>query len=193
MNILFFSAIALTAATRLPAPLVRAPARGPLRAALRMEAQAEAEEDKEDRIGAGGRGGHAVPNQPELSEEERALQMRVMEHQRGAARLSMAEDAKSLVAYSNGYAVLSTISTDAKAKGYPSGALVGFAPDDDGLPVFCFGCCGWLGALCWRQEHVVHGFACHARTRAFATLGGAAFAGNGLVQPASGGWCSHGE
>merc|ERR1719353_2410068 len=55
---------------------------------------------------------------------------------RGAARLSMAEDARSLVAYSNGYAVLSTLSS--AVEGYPNGALVGFAPDASGLPVFVF-------------------------------------------------------
>ena len=94
------------------------------------------EEEGEDRIGAGGRGGHAVRGQPELTDEERALQMKVMEHQRGAARLSQAEDARSLVAYSTGYGVLSTMSS--AVDGYPSGALVGFAHDDRGLPVFCF-------------------------------------------------------
>ena len=62
--------------------------------------------------------------------------MRVMEHQKNAARLSMAEDARSLVAYSTGYAVLSTLSS--AVEGYPSGSLVGFATDEQGLPVFCF-------------------------------------------------------
>ena len=93
-------------------------------------------EEEEDRLGAGGRGGHAVTKQPELSDEERAVQMAVMEHQKGAARPSQAEDARSLVAYSSGYAVLSTLSS--ALEGYPSGALVGFAHDDRGLPVFCF-------------------------------------------------------
>lgn len=102
-----------------------------------LVAMAQAEDDeKEDRLGAGGKGGHAVPNQPELEEEEKKVQMAVMEHQRGAARLSMAEDAKSLVAYSSGYGVLSTLSS--AVEGYPNAALVGFAPDDKGLPVFVF-------------------------------------------------------
>jgi len=92
--------------------------------------------DKEDRLGAGGRGGHAVRGQPELSPEEKAVQTAVMEHQRSAARLSMAEDARSLVAYSTGYAVLSTLSS--AVDGYPSGALVGFQVDDQGLPFFVF-------------------------------------------------------
>mmetsp|Transcript_45615 Transcript_45615/g.134925 ORF Transcript_45615/g.134925 Transcript_45615/m.134925 type:complete len:277 (-) Transcript_45615:264-1094(-) len=59
-----------------------------------------------------------------------------MEHQRGAARLSQAEDSRSLVAYNSGYAVLSTLSK--AVDGYPSGSLVGFATDEKGLPVFCF-------------------------------------------------------
>tara|TARA_B110001452_G_scaffold237806_1_gene217876 strand:+ start:975 stop:2060 length:1086 start_codon:yes stop_codon:yes gene_type:complete len=113
-----------TAATALP------------RHALVAMAEEAAADEKEDRLGAGGRGGHAVPNQPELDESENKVQIAVMEHQRGAARLSMAEDAKSLVAYSSGYAVLSTLSSS--VAGYPNGALVGFAPDANGLPVFVF-------------------------------------------------------
>ena len=129
------TAIALSAATRLPVPLRRSPVVARRAAALRMEAKADSKEE-EERIGAGGKGGHAVPNQPEMSAEERELQMRVMAHQKDAARLSMAEDARSLVAYSTGYAVLSTLSS--AVEGYPSGSLVGFATDEQGLPVFCF-------------------------------------------------------
>lgn len=124
------SAVRLAAPRTLGAPVARA-------VALRMEAPASTdEEEEEDRLGAGGRGGHSVKNQPELSEEERALQMRVMEHQKTAARLTNAEEARSLVGYSNGYAVLSTLSK--QLDGYPSGSVVGFAPDEQGLPVFCF-------------------------------------------------------
>ena len=54
----------------------------------------------------------------------------------GAARLSQAEDARSLVAYSTGYATLATNS--AALEGYPSAALVGYSLDAEGLPVFCF-------------------------------------------------------
>jgi len=50
--------------------------------------------------------------------------------------LSQAEDARSLIGYSSGYAVLSTLSK--QLDGYPSGSLVGFATDDKGLPLFCF-------------------------------------------------------
>ena len=54
----------------------------------------------------------------------------------GAARLSQAEDARSLVSYSTGYATLATNS--AALEGYPSAALVGYTLDAEGLPVFCF-------------------------------------------------------
>lgn len=92
----------------------------------------------EDTLGAGG--GHAVGKAgmeaPKLTAEEMKIQKNVMEHQRGAARLSQAEDARSLVAYSTGYATLATNS--AALEGYPSAALVGYALDAAGLPVFCF-------------------------------------------------------
>jgi len=130
-----------TTAAALSFPAIRAPPIGAVmrRATLRMsagEASSAEEKEEEDRIGAGGRGGHAVGNQPELPEEERELQMRVMKHQRSAARLSMAEDARSLVAYSTGYGVLSTLSS--AVDGYPSGSLVSFGTDAQGLPVFIF-------------------------------------------------------
>ena len=64
------------------------------------------------------------------------MQMKVMEHQKTAAKLSQAEDARSLVGYSTGYGVISTLSKS--LDGYPSGSVVGFAPDEKGLPVFCF-------------------------------------------------------
>lgn len=119
-----------------PAALRSVPHSRSALAPLRMEAAATEDKEEEDRLGAGGKGGHAVPNQPELSEDEKKVQMAVMEHQKGAARLSQAEDARSLVAYNSGYAVLSTLS--AAVDGYPSGSLVGFAIDERGLPVFCF-------------------------------------------------------
>ena len=126
---------ALTTATRLPVAALRSPALAIRRAAVVMEAEGK-EEEEEDRLGAGGRGGHSVTNQPEISDEEKKMQAAVMEHQQTAARLTNAEEAKSLVGYSNGYAVLSTLSK--QLDGYPSGSVVGFAPDEQGLPVFCF-------------------------------------------------------
>ena len=114
----------------LPARAVRVPL-------VTLEAtKEEAAEEEEDRLGAGGKGGHAVKNMPELSEKEKEIQKKVMEHQQTAARLTGAEETRSLVEYSTGYAVLSTISKD--LEGYPGGAVVGFAPDAQGLPVFCF-------------------------------------------------------
>jgi len=55
-------------------------------------------------------------------------------HQAGAARLPFAEEARSLVACSGGYGVLSTNGAD----GHPGGSVVGFAAGEDGLPVFSF-------------------------------------------------------
>jgi len=93
---------------------------------------------KEDTLGAGG--GHAVGKAgmeaPKITAEEMDIQKSVMTHQRGAARLSQAEDARSLVSYSTGYATLATNS--AALEGYPSAALVGYTLDAEGLPVFCF-------------------------------------------------------
>jgi len=109
----------------------------PMRAAVatRGGAWVAMSEDKEDKLGAAG--GHAVGGKmPEISEEEQAIQKAVMEHQRGAARLSQAEDARALISYSTGYATLATLS--AAEEGYPSAALVGYAVDAKGLPVFCF-------------------------------------------------------
>lgn len=124
-------AVAATRGRRIGAPHLR-----PSHRSLHVLMAKGKEEEGEDRLGAGGRGGHAVRNQPELSEEERKVQAAVMQHQSSAARLSQAEDARSLVAYSTGYAVISTLSS--QEEGYPSGALVGFAHDARGLPVFCF-------------------------------------------------------
>jgi hypothetical protein len=61
-------------------------------------------------------------------------QTRFREHQKGAAKLEAAVEARSIVAYSPGYAIISTIGK--AGDGYPNGGLVGFAPDADGLPIF---------------------------------------------------------
>lgn len=121
----------------LPHAVLRGALRLPSRPAVRMMAgNAAKDNEEEERLGAAGKGGHQVRGAPALSAEEQAVQSAVMEHQKGAARLSQAEDARSLVGYSNGYAVLSTLSK--QLEGYPSGSLVGFATDQKGLPVFCF-------------------------------------------------------
>ena len=56
---------------RLPAAQLRAPLVAHRASVVRMEASEAKvdEEEEEDRLGAGGRGGHAVGKQPELSEE----------------------------------------------------------------------------------------------------------------------------
>jgi putative heme iron utilization protein len=124
----------LAAPAAASALLRRAAAAGSVRM---MAASTEAAKEEEaERLGAGGRGGHAVKNQPEISEEEKALQAKVMEHQAGAPRLSNAEETRSLLQYSTGFATLSTLSK--QFEGFPSGSVVGFAPDEQGLPVFCF-------------------------------------------------------
>jgi putative heme iron utilization protein len=61
-------------------------------------------------------------------------EMRIMKYQQEAPKLSCAEEARSLVEYSNGYAVLSTVGPD----GYPGGAVVMYASDSDGMPLFSF-------------------------------------------------------
>ena len=141
LHVTLFSLLLTTVTcSRVSLPTIRVPSAVRPRAAIHLaEAETQAiedEEEKEERLGAGGRGGHAVRGQPELSEEEKIIQTKVMEHQKSAARLTNAEDARSLVGYSTGYAVLSTLSKS--LDGYPSGSVVGFAPDENGLPVFCF-------------------------------------------------------
>jgi len=77
--------------------------------------------------------GHGVPQQ-EVSPEAQALQQRIGEHQKGAARLSKPEEVRTLAEYSTGFGVMSTISKDF---GFPAGSVVGFALDA-GLPFFVF-------------------------------------------------------
>lgn len=65
---------------------------------------------------------------------QREEMQRFMAHQKTAAKLPYPVQARSVVGYSSGYAVISTVS---KAEdGYPAGAVVGFAPGEDGLPIF---------------------------------------------------------
>lgn len=58
------------------------------------------------------------------------------EHQKSAARLTNAEEVRTLIENSNGYGVLSTNSK--QYDGYPTGSVVGFSLDDDGHPFFVF-------------------------------------------------------
>eukprot|EP00640_Fibrocapsa_japonica_P003250 CAMPEP_0113935316 /NCGR_PEP_ID=MMETSP1339-20121228/2474_1 /TAXON_ID=94617 /ORGANISM="Fibrocapsa japonica" /LENGTH=336 /DNA_ID=CAMNT_0000937413 /DNA_START=44 /DNA_END=1054 /DNA_ORIENTATION=+ /assembly_acc=CAM_ASM_000762 len=79
--------------------------------------------------------GHSDPRQAEMSEEDRAVMEKISAHQKEAARLSTAEDIRTLLQYSTGFGVISTIS---KNTGFPSGSVVGFALEDSGMPVFSF-------------------------------------------------------
>lgn len=71
-----------------------------------------------------------------ISPEEMKIQAAFAEHQQNVPKLGFAIDVRTLVEYNHGFAV---ISTNSKAKeGYPNGSVVGFAPDEDGNPIFIF-------------------------------------------------------
>lgn len=72
----------------------------------------------------------------DLPEEVKEAMMAYQEHQQSAPKLGHAADVRTLVQYNHGFAVMSTFS---KAHpDYPSGSVVGFAPDDQGRPLFIF-------------------------------------------------------
>jgi len=80
--------------------------------------------------------GHQTGGMPQLSNEDRKFVDKFQKHQKGAARLSNAEEVRSLIEYSNGYGVLSTNSK--QYGGYPTGSVVSFALDDEGYPFMAF-------------------------------------------------------
>mmetsp|Transcript_55937 Transcript_55937/g.130991 ORF Transcript_55937/g.130991 Transcript_55937/m.130991 type:complete len:352 (-) Transcript_55937:56-1111(-) len=71
-----------------------------------------------------------------LDPEEAKIQEQLKEHQQSAPKLEAADEVRTLVEYNHGYAVISTNSV--MMPGYPGGSVVGFAPDDDGRPMFFF-------------------------------------------------------
>jgi len=72
-----------------------------------------------------------------FSEEEISTYQNTLKlHQRKAKRLSVAEEARTLIEYSNGYGVLSTNSSS--NDGFPYGSVVGFQIDKLGHPFFVF-------------------------------------------------------
>lgn len=86
-------------------------------------------------------GGHSVPGQApqEMDPELVRVQTLLMEHQKTAARLTAAEEARTLVYYSQGLGVLGTNSqASSPLAGYPASAMVGFAVDEQGRPIFSF-------------------------------------------------------
>lgn len=81
--------------------------------------------------------GHGAPaNAPQLSPDDEKAIAAFREHQQGAARISFAEEVRTLIDKSNHYGVLSTNSNN--LEGYPAGSVVGFQVDDKGMPFFAF-------------------------------------------------------
>ena len=75
----------------------------------------------------------------EMDPELVRVQTLLMEHQKSAARLTAAEEARTLVYYSQGLGVLGTNSqASSPLAGYPASAMVGFAVDEQGRPIFSF-------------------------------------------------------
>jgi len=82
--------------------------------------------------------GHDVKSsvKMDMDPEELALQQTLVEHQTNAAKLGFPVDVRTLVQYNHGFAV---ISTNSKSNpGFPGGSVVGFAPDEQGRPLFIF-------------------------------------------------------
>lgn len=72
----------------------------------------------------------------EMDPKEMKIQAAFAEHQKNTPKLGFPVDVRTLVEYNHGFAVMST---NSKAKdGYPNGSVVGFAPDEDGNPIFIF-------------------------------------------------------
>ena len=74
--------------------------------------------------------------QMELSPAEQKKMEAYSTHQQNAPKLDWATDVRTLVQYNHGFAVISTHSKSDPE--YPSGSVVGFAPDHDGRPLFIF-------------------------------------------------------
>mmetsp|Transcript_19876 Transcript_19876/g.40701 ORF Transcript_19876/g.40701 Transcript_19876/m.40701 type:complete len:342 (+) Transcript_19876:148-1173(+) len=80
------------------------------------------------------RGGEGMTR--EMDPEELKIQAALAEHQQNAPKLGFPTDVRTLIQYNHGFAVMST---NSKANpGFPGGSVVGFAPDDQGRPVFIF-------------------------------------------------------
>jgi len=78
------------------------------------------------------RGGEGMTR--EMDPEELKIQAALTEHQQNAPKLGFPTDVRTLIQYNHGFAVMST---NSKANpGFPGGSVVGFAPDDQGRPVF---------------------------------------------------------
>ncbi|CAJ1946321.1 unnamed protein product [Cylindrotheca closterium] len=71
-----------------------------------------------------------------LSPEQKERVGAFMEHQNSVPKPGFPVDVRSLVQYNHGFAVMSTFSKT--NEGYPGGSVVGFAPDEEGRPLFVF-------------------------------------------------------
>ena len=80
--------------------------------------------------------GHQHGDSSSATPEQEILLNKIKIHQEKAPRLSMAEEVRTLIANSIKYGVLSTNSN--QLGGYPTGSIVGFELDDNGLPFFVF-------------------------------------------------------
>jgi|MDTB01.1.fsa_nt_gb putative heme iron utilization protein len=81
--------------------------------------------------------GHMAPSTaPQLSPEEEQAVAAFRENQGKAARISFAEEVRTLISKSNHFGVMSTNSNN--LQGYPAGSVVGFQVNDEGMPFFVF-------------------------------------------------------
>ena len=81
--------------------------------------------------------GHAVPTSSVVYEDNQDPEIVAFQsHQAAVARLTLAEEARTLVANGN-FGVLSTISSKS-CPGFPAGSVVEYATDDAGRPIFSF-------------------------------------------------------
>lgn len=83
-------------------------------------------------------GGHQVPKGSAVSEQNMDPEILAFrDHQKTAARLSFAEEARTLVGSAIS-GVISTLSARGGTEGFPSGSVVFFAADEQGRPLFSF-------------------------------------------------------
>mmetsp|Transcript_3950 Transcript_3950/g.7384 ORF Transcript_3950/g.7384 Transcript_3950/m.7384 type:complete len:364 (+) Transcript_3950:90-1181(+) len=81
---------------------------------------------------------HDVGGNPmdQLTPEQQERVQAFMEYQQSVPRIGFPTDVRSLVQYNHGFAVMSTNSKSMPC--YPGGSVVGFAPDEEGRPIFVF-------------------------------------------------------
>jgi putative heme iron utilization protein len=79
---------------------------------------------------------HDTGSPVEMDPEEMKTQAAFAKHQQNAPKLDFAADVRTLIEYNHGFAVMSTNSKS--TDGYPNGSVVGFAPDENGNPIFIF-------------------------------------------------------